>query len=380
MRGGARAGIYTVEGEAMSDRPDNADEHLERLLRRWGAEEAAGGIDAPPLRRRYIRRGGAVPLMMRWAPLAAAAVVLLAAGALFVASRGRVARRQAASAPPQARDGAASPAPPPVAATQDAGLARLRDDLAAMRSELFAAQGRLGEETRRHEGAVKQLRDELAAAKAGAAAAAGEVERLKAHLARSDAAVRDAVRRGDSAEKDKQALAAAAAKVEPLASELAALKVRLRAAAEELARERKRMSATGAAYAQAQQELTAAKLHGAEAAAAMRRAYMRAAAPGLSGLAARQAAARRARMAERCVELRPLLAGPEAAELADRLEVVFARLAMLDASDAAAGESFHRLLERSGVMGQLEAVLAAAHQPPAVRDWLLEARCILAGA
>jgi len=70
----------------MSQSTGNPDERLERLLRQWGAEEAASeaAASAPPFSVR--QQDGRTRLLKQWLPLAAALAFLALSGGLYLAS------------------------------------------------------------------------------------------------------------------------------------------------------------------------------------------------------------------------------------------------------------------------------------------------------
>jgi chromosome segregation ATPase len=105
-----------------------------------------------------------------------------------------------------------------------------------------------------------------------------------------------------------------------------------------------------------------------------RAAYIEAAAPGRSGLAARQHAASGARLQQRLALLQKSPA-PIDGQLARQIDVLLTRLAMIDPGDAEAVRLFAEAVTRSGVLERMEHATIAAG--PQARSLLLEIRFVL---
>jgi len=357
----------------MTDNPDNSSDRLETLLRQWGAEQAAGAAPvapAPPVP--AAPPGGAQTGVRRWAPLAAAAVLLIAAGGLYVEAQ-RL-RRDA--------DRPVSHAPP--AATQpDSGrLARLKGQVAELTRRLADSDGQLASLAPLPE-KLEQLRTQWSAEQARHRTAEGKLAAEVAAREKANRELADKVagsdRRIAALEKQRDSLRKAASQLPQVEAQLAAMEKRLQTAAAELERVGELHESARAAHASAQRELALVRARQAGIFAAFQRTYLAANAPGEDGLRARKTAARARRMVERCALLYRR-AGDEAnRRLLEKLEVVLTRLELLDTERAGAQTAFSRLLEGSGLTGQIEQALAATDGTDQMRAWLMEAKLILIG-
>jgi hypothetical protein len=312
----------------MSDEDDKPDK-LETMLRSWGAQQA---LAAPPALERPRRS---------WAAMAAAAGVVLAVGAAaFFAG---TMTRQGQQAPVVASA--------PTTPTQPAE----DPQVAALREELSRAQRK-----------VEML----------AARVAAQEELLTSGLDRT----------GEMAAKD-QALREALAKSQELARQLAAVEAQrddLRTKEERLRQTlvsesvefRRQLDAATADAASLRGQVELLKGRQVAMMAQFQRAYLSAAGEGLDGLARRQAALRQSRLIERLPALRR--AAPAAAgALLDRTEAILTRLSMAPA-DASSAELIAKMVDRAGVIGGIDELLAGGEGTPELRAWLLEARMILA--
>jgi len=375
----------------MTEHDDKPTEGLERLLRHWGAEQAAREA-APPERPAPPAFEAAPPkhrggtLVLRWAPLAAAAGLLVAAVAFFVA--GPVSRRGTEMARQQAdqlREPEAATAPTQAGETT-AQVERLRAELEAALAAKQAAEARLEGAVPReqHEAQLARLREEFLADKAALIAG------MSARIAGLNQAVEARSREAD----------AAAERVEALTEQLAAAKSRAEAAEQRLAAAapdeqfRKRHEALAAEYANLlalhRESMTRAR----EAEAAFstaqvrtqtlmdnfQRLYVSAVAPGREGLAARRSASRRTAMVARCGELARRTDDRQMAELLRDAVVLFTRLELLDPRDADEARAFGALVARSNVVERIDRLLAAGKPMDEARTTLFEAKLILSGA
>ena len=358
----------------MTDNQDNSSDRLETLLRQWGAEQAAGAAPighAPPVAAPR-RPGRALAAIRRWAPLAAAAVLLIAAGWLYVEAR-RLRRHG---------DGGIAHVP----TTSPGGAPRPDDERRARLTELTQ---RLAETDRQLAslaplpGKLEDLRTQLGAEKARHRTAAGK---LSAEVAARDKANRELAdkmagsdRRIAALEKQRDSFRKTASELPRVEAQLAALQKRLQTAAVELERVGKLHESAREAHAAAQRELSLVRARQAGIFAAFQRTYLAANAPGEDGLRARKTAARARRMVERCALLYRRAGDEAGRRLLEKLEVVLTRLELLDTERVGAQTAFSRLLESSGLTGQIEQALAATDSTDQMRAWLMEAKLILIG-
>ncbi|KPK85105.1 MAG: hypothetical protein AMJ81_04180 [Phycisphaerae bacterium SM23_33] len=360
------------------------------MLRQWGAEEAAQRYRyaQPPPRRSAV--GWTFRVIATWS--AAVATVLIAVAVAVMLFNY------------MHRGGGVTTAP---AASKDidrlkADLAKAQDEVKALRAEraedgklLAGLTARLSDQESRFLAQVSDLEGELEKLRKGSAAEKAkltdEVKRLAGQL---DAQLKELTAAGAELAKAKAELTNAKAELTNAKAELVAaraeaadsarqvddLRKRLAAAADELDRAAKTQRDALAASQQAAKELAALKARHATMLDSFARLYVSAVAPDQSGWAARQRAARVAQLLPRCPQLRPSARGEAAARAMDKLEVLLIRLELLDTSDDRAVRSFAALASSEELAGEIEAVLAAGEQPPAVQKWLLEVRLILTGA
>ncbi|MFH1733019.1 MAG: hypothetical protein ABIF82_15410, partial [Planctomycetota bacterium] len=109
----------------------------------------------------------------------------------------------------------------------------------------------------------------------------------------------------------------------------------------------------------------------------LRDVYLAAAAPRQAGAAARQHAARKNRLLDRCAELRPKLRSAEQRKTFDAIEVLLTRLDLLDVHDEAAVARFQALLKQVDVRGTVTAAWNREGADLDVNRWLLEIRFVL---
>jgi len=303
----------------MDAERNNSNGRLERMLREWGAEQAARQAPAPPAVAAAPRRN-VVAVIGRWAPLAAAAVLLIAAAGLYRASLRHDGHEMAESdqAPvlPLTREDTA-PAP-----SQQADQARAAEKadaaLADLLAELESAREALMTERQRST-------DELAG--------------LRQRLADAD-------------------------------SEMARMRRMYDLERQERLRQASLVGQADSARARAQEMATAA-LPSADVATL----YLAIAAPGQTGMSAVKAAAQARQLAGRCLALRERTEDEYGVRLLDRLEVVFTRLEMLDVTDDRAVAAF-AALTRTGQMRELLAQAAGQPGNDDRRQFLLEVRLI----
>jgi hypothetical protein len=360
----------------MSEQNDSANDRLEGLLRRWGAEEARAGVEPPAPPALPAKRPPGRPLrgvLLRWVPPAAAAAMLIAAAVLFFASGARQAKHQGVS--PVAMQPARAPTRPAAEQVEalQAELARVREALREARGRLEAAAPKAAQEA-----ALRQTADELDAEKrAMIAEMSGRIAGLNRALEQ----------RAAELERMKHALAGISGKLTAARAEADEARKQAEAARrgrdagdDEVARLRRMHGEALAAARDARRELAALKTKHEALLGDLQRLYLAAAAGGEVDLAARQAAARRARLAARCAEVRAAARTPSSRRVLEQLEVAFTRLDLLDAADAAEASAFASLVRGGALASRIDGLLAAADEPPQVRSLLLEAKLILWGA
>ena len=349
----------------MPQRPEQARDAVERLLRHWGAEEAQIGLTVPTMPVDEPSPASRRLSLWRWAPLGAAAAVLLAASGLFVASR-----------TPGRAEQALGPSPDWMA------------QLTALRIEL----GQAGQEIEGLRGELTQVRRELAAQQR---LAGQKLDRLRRTLHEQHAAALaeanttiETLRRGGDDLRDE--LAAARDARRRREEQLAALNIRRaqeheQAAAahgamkEQLDRLERAARASNAAIGDVRQQLRSARQQRIAIRRTMQQVFLSAHAPGETGLRARQVAARHARLIARCARLRPDVSGDAVRRLVEQAEAVLTRLDLLRTSDRREAAAFGRRLRDTDLVTRIETELAEGRQAPAVQAWLLEAQLVLMG-
>ena len=319
----------------MSQNQHNSQDRLEGLLRQWGAEEAARGTavgDLPPAvgsalpGRRPVTVGSVI---LRWAPLAAAAVLMLACGGLFRAA--------------------------------------------------LQARGEIGRQ-RATEPTIEQLRGELALVTTELAEAGAARELLAAEVARQRTDFQEALQAKDDelkiARDQAGRLASAQKALQDAGKEFAAETSRLRSLYAEA------VDATG----DLNRKLAAVQARQRALLEHIRSGYLAASARGYYDTlpVAEQPASRRAaelgHMIERGAALRRDVRQAATRRLFDRLEVLLTQFSLIAPHDSARAESFAALVRRSGLVKEIDALLAAGEESPEVQAWLFEVQLILMGA
>lgn len=362
----------------MDEGPDNTNRRVEQMLRRWGAEQAAREHQRPQPAASAATRS--FRALARWTAVAAtlliaAAVVVLVVGNLM---RGGGWGRPVATAPAAQRQ-----------------IDRLKSDLAKARQDLEDLQAenardgetiaslldRLSEQELRHATDLSAALADLAKVrKQSAAEKARLTDQAKRLTAELDGRRADLSAASTELAKTKAALVAAQADAEKSAGQLADLRKRLAAANAEITRASKSHQAALAAARDADNELTALNARLSATLAGFQRMYLTVAAPEKRGWAARQQAARERQLLARCARLRAAAREESARRLLDRLEVLLTRLELLDPAHRGAVEALAALAASSDVGGAIDAALAGGEQTLELRQWLMEARLVLAGA
>ena len=368
----------------MTDKPDNQTDRIERLLQRWGADEAQRSANPPAMPRLDGSQAGkasAARHVLRWAPLAAAAVLLAASGVvLFMGTI--VGSRISPMAPLANREPGDLAVPGPVTESDLQRVRSLVKESADLREQLAVANAKVAElsglasEIAKLQGQIEQLRQEQTTKAARLEAAATEARKaLKEQTDQLDV-TRLRITELESAQRVLQTAAAEGAEAKKQAADL---KQRLAAAAEELTRRRKAEEAAEVKLAEARQEAQRLELRHREIVEAFQRTYLASVAPGQSGLEARKTAVRARQMIQRLASLSGEVKSDQTRQVLDRLEAVLTRLDLMNANRPDSRESFSRLVTQGDLERQIDAALAAPGQAEDVKNWLFEAKLILMG-
>ena len=348
----------------MNDEPDSTNERLERMLRRWGADEQAGQMQLPPAPRIVGPSRSVAAVLLRWGPLAGAAAVLAAAVTLFLVPQREPARRENRQL-----------------------TAEHRRQVTAMKAKLDTAQERvdrleldLAEQAKKHETKIALLRKDFQSQrKQLIAEAAGRVVALTKAMDKKQGELKTAEAEIARLRKDALRFSGEIERLAISAGEAESERRKVAVISRELRRVQKLHSGAVSDLQRARAEMSVFRAQYASLLNSFQDVYLSAAASGRVGLRARQLAAGRAEMLRRLSDLRVEAGNEAAGRLMDSLEVVLTRLELLDADDARAVRSFATLAGPK-LIAQMDEVLAAGVASPQVRKWLLEARMILAGA
>lgn len=312
----------------MTTQQDKNDPRLEAMLRRWGAEKAAGQADigaAPAVARRRS--------LWRWLPLTAAAAMLVAAVGFFLAAQEKANRQPAQAAGSQ-------------------------EKIEALQGELATAK--------------KQVAWLTAASQPGARPDQQEVQRLHQQLAAAVQIQQSQAK--DLSEKQRQ--------LETLGKQLEQAQVNIvkivsvaKLDQEQLAAARQQLQDQ---QRQAQQDLAAVRARQAGLLDSFGSAYLSALAPGEKGVAAAQTAMRKAQLLQRLPAVAKRAKTQPGKAALDRVEAALTELDMIK-SPASEGEKFSAATKKAGVLAAIDKALDE-QEDPAVAAFLLEARCVLAGA
>jgi hypothetical protein len=355
--------VRSFEKVMMSpNTPEN--DRLERLLRRWGAEEAAAGqpVGRPPA---SLAVRPPASWFRRYAPLAAAAVLLAVATGLYLASPSATDRPSEA-----ALDSAALS---PQLADARKALSDLQAESAARESSLAADVDRLRQElvlARQQQAAEAALaaqpwRDAVAGLKATADGLADQIRVRDSSLL----LLQSELAKGDRSRKT----------LEDQCMQLAGDVLKLR----------ERLAAADAARLDAEARLTAAEAHATELAALL--PSPRAPAPAnavipahnvtaYGALAALKEKARQNQLLRRAAQLRPRVTDADVRRLMDAEEALLTRLDLLDAGNLVERDAFLASLRNTEIGRRTAEVLQKSSPEPDVRAWLTESQTLLAGA
>ncbi len=347
----------------MTEQREQTDEKMDRLLRKWGAEEAVRQARVDYLRRPTPRRAVPAPSVWQWLPLAASLVLIGGAGVLLLVTQ-------------------------PAASSSAAEVERLREALESAErkwktaaeafSELRAERERLADIAADSQKLLAAAQAELrakaseAADQAGRLAAAAEqVREMTRALSEADAALKAAREQLNLREQETTELRRAAESARAAQEEISRLRAQIAQQKEgiDAALLDKKILANRVSALQAERDTMRTML---------RRFYI-AAVVGATGLSARQAAARHHRLLERFGELRGAIRSAEVRKLADQVEIALTRLALLDPARPSDVDGVASFVEQASLCIRIDDVLAAAEESAAVRSWLLEAQLVLTG-
>ena len=338
----------------MNEENEQLYDHLEPLLRRWGAKEAVELAEMGDLASSPAPAVRPAAAMHRWWPLAAAAILFVTSIALFVVSQYRP-----ASGPVQ--DG--------TTAMQEE-TKRLKSELMLVQSSLDKANERLIAQKESFEQQLASLRKTFGAERN--ALATETEERLRALSTAVD--------------EKKSLLERAAGQLAASEQELAELEKRVQGSETartqmlgQIAQLREQQQAAAQARIDAESKLAAIE--------GERSAWMNgivnfvkaSAAAGQDSLQTRQAAARQGRLLERCALLRVQARDEKTKDLFDTLEVILTRFDLLDAQNDSDLVSLARLISRAHVSDQINNVLEVQTEPEEVNVWLVETNLMLTG-
>ena len=347
----------------MSEANDSPDPKLERMLRRWGAEEAAAraAIGRAPrpapeaaASRKPPARGWAGWLFGLAGALAVAAGVVV--GFLVLMGRLSEARNDAQRLSREA--GESRGAAEDLQRRLDNTVRHAADDA----KELQRRAGQFASDANDREILAGNLKVRLADAERDANARQAELTRVSALLAKADQTMSE---QASALKKAEEANQAASVKLEVAIGEN---KVSLKAIDDAVA-----------AVKKAQTDVEDLKVRQSALWSDFRQAYLAAAAPGETGLKAAQTAVRQSRLIERCGKVRQAV---DAAQrpLMERLETVLTKLEMVDAGNFDSEGMFRSLLHSSGVQKQIDDAIESRTLAPVARSVFFEAKFVLGGA
>jgi hypothetical protein len=339
---------------SQTDKPEN--ERLERLLRRWGAEEAAGeeSAAAPPM----ARPRPVASALRQYAPLAAAAVLFVVAAGLFYASRSNSSALSSGADEPEG------------------GVSQLKVDLQQTRAALAQAQASLDAQKKASAGEVALLRKQADLEKAGLQAALdARAQEYATASAAQNADLKTLTGRSTTQAGEIATLQARQKEQADLREELLkqyngllAEKARLRDEAE-MARAAQQTSESRLATAQSDQATLETLVQKMLLAMEMHE----------EPLQARQAAARQSLLIRRVAQIRLQVSDPETRRLLDTLEIMLTQLDLLNPADAAEVQAFSRQVRQADIPRRVGTVLQNAQVSSAVRSWLVESEVVLVG-
>ena len=360
----------------MSEEPRPARERTQKLLRVWGAEEAARQSHPTPLNAMVLEQAeprARVPAGGRWWPLAAGLVLFVGALALVAYDQIRV-RQPAAVAGRRAEEEMARLNTRAEESARQAQESRAA--LEAREAESKALQGRLAEaalsleQARSDQTRLQTEKERLAEKITGLEReAAGLTDRFGAQLGEAE---KQLAAKQDALDKAAAELKKTQGEIDRLTGELArgaAVQQGLRDQLE-ASQAAARASEARVAALQAEQETARGLLRG---------RYLSSAAPGETGLLACQIAAEKNELVRRYAQLRGTIQSAEARAVCDRLETLLTQLNMLDTRNAEQVTAFLALLQRTAPGAQASKLLSSGPLDPPVRQWLIETQLVLSG-
>jgi len=328
-------------GGGKMSREEESNNRLDRLLRRWGAEEAAGQADVSHLEAPIPLRAPRPSVFWRWMPVAASLVLLAGTAAVLYINHahGPLARHEQA----------------PPASDELTRLRAERNELAASGRELRGALTETQERLQTTEDNLQQAVERVAEQ----SKEDGEIRKQIADLSRAMAAKQDDLTRMADLLKEREE--------------------RISAGLAEIAELRRSVDAFSAERRDVADRLAALRAEHFAELAMLRRFYFEAAAPGVEGIRARQLAARKNLLLLRCGRLHPEVRSQTTEELFDVLEVMLTRLDLLNPADQDAVESFLALVRRTVPAGRIQTALEEGEEDAAVCEWLVETELVLTG-
>jgi len=376
----------------MNEQNDTSRDRLEGVLRRWGAEQAAGDAAAglPKAPKSTKRSLGLV--LLRWVPTAAAAGLLLAAGAILILARmgyrggmGSVTPDKRGVARTQPRQGAGD-THVGVLPTTGPAIADLSRQLAEARAEAAEARNALSDVLADKVASDQQIKDlqgkwtDLQRKTAGEHKQWALTEaKLMTLIRATEQSAADARGELKKVRKDLTIATAAAGAAGENREELKRVKVRLAAAVDELKRQQETFRKANEQRTKAHEELASLKARYNAALDQIRAVYLSAGAPGKTGLAALQETVTRRDLLKRCAVLQRRARTGADKKLLGRAEVALTRLCLLDTSDSVAVQAFVRQLAAGDLIASLDAALGPLAADARMQDWLFETKLILTG-
>lgn len=360
----------------MESERNNETHRLEGLLATWGAQQAAGESQpgrCPSITIQQAAPAPAGPSMLRWLPAAVAAALLLAAGGLFVAWR--VNRGQPVVREPDRPKTRPGPRADEFAKLQ-AELRQARGELTNVKASLaaaVAAAGKAGKDESRLKTELLDLENRVTLAESQAASSAKILKEAQHKSDEQAGKLREAERRTKQAATE---LAKARAAGEDARKKLAQRQEELNV---EMDRLRRLHNEAEKARHEAERKLQARKTEYAVMLKTLQKMYLSSYAQGRTGLVARQVAARRSRLLERCMKLRSQVRSSQTRSTFDTLEEALTRLDLLDTARPEDMRRFAGMVQAKRLPGRIDEALARM-ESEAVRYWLIEAKLILMGA
>jgi chromosome segregation ATPase len=365
----------------MADKEENPK--LEGLLRRWGAQEAAGQAAVRPLAMQHA--DGATPakefapgtnarprltwagFVARWAPLAAAAMFIAASGIIVWHYRQKVQMYEAQLQKTRAAESAVN-----------ASADKSRQSLQKALGELAEAREAARATSQTKDALAAKMQKDIGDLQARYDEAAGKLlaanDRLETDLkeiARLTAVVND-----KSATQELNAQLAQAKKdLEASQAEAKAARSQLADASGDLGTARQQQAKAQGDY---QRRLDAAAAGMTASLDRLGASYLKAASPGQTELVARQQASKRLMLVDRLAKLRHEVKNPQTRSLLDQIETALTRLEMLDASSPSSLRAYATTVGQE-LPARLDRALLEGGENEQVVALLLDARIVIGG-